>query len=223
MASFDDFSAAFFSARPILAAFASCHTLEELRVVRDMWYIALGSELDPVSYNGVKQSIVGSSSVAELAKSPAKYQAIVQAARSGFGLNGMIDSVCKIASTNGTNLQEMWEGLERGRMTWLMASSRAHNMKVLLRDAVIKDGDTDGDRSDAMMIWIYALALNLPNLKEFAEKWASAVEMEDPTQPLLGHVTQKWDPRRPEWRALDVGAQDAAEKAGSTLLTEWYK
>jgi hypothetical protein len=104
--------------------------------------------------------------------------------------------------------------LEKGRLEWLNAASHAHQIKLTLRSAVEGDSGTEGDVSDAMMVWMYALALNIPSLSAVADKWANKVEMEDRTRPLLGYKADKWDPRTEEWRAVDLGVQEAAEMGG---------
>ena len=115
----------------------------------------------------------------------------------------------------GTDLEkDVWERLERGRLEWLNAVGHAHQLKVTLRGAVEADDGTEGDVSDAMMVWMYALALNIPALKPAAERWADKVEMEDRTRPLQGYKPDKWDARTEEWRAVDLAVQEAAEMGG---------
>ena len=71
------------------------------------------------------------------------------------------------------------------------------------------------------MVWIYALGRSLPALRGDADAWAAAVAMADPAKPLANYDAAAWDPRRPEWRPLDVGAQAAAERGGTTLPDAW--
>ena len=92
-------------------------------------------------------------------------------------------------------------------------------IKATLKPAV--DGATPGDVSDAKMVWIYALSRSIPGLAAASDAWAAAVGMADASKPLAGYAAEALDPRRPEWRPLDIGAQEAAERGGTTLDAAW--
>ena len=83
-----------------------------------------------------------------------------------------------------------------------------------------KEG-TDGDVSDAKMIWMYAICHGLAKSRAHAAAWAELVGMHDETQPLKGYAPEKWDPRTAEWAPLDLGAQAAAERGGTSLDEAW--
>jgi hypothetical protein len=90
-----------------------------------------------------------------------------------------VESVKTKALICGTDLEkDVWEKLESGRMEWLQAAGNAHTIKVTLRAAVEADGEAVGDVRDAMMVWMYALALNIKSLAGAVNKWAAKVEME---------------------------------------------
>jgi hypothetical protein len=73
-----------------------------------------------------------------------------------------------------------------------------------------------------MMIWIYALCINIPDLESVANVWATrVVKMDNERNPLQGYKPELWDPRKDEWYPLDVGAQNAAEAGGTTLQDAW--
>ena len=121
------------------------------------------------------------------------------------------------------------------------AASAAHPIKVLLKKALEDDNalESAGDVSDAMMVWIYSICLALventvqeaetttssniatEQLRVAVDKWVTAVNMKDRHNPLKGYQAELWDPRREEWRALDIGAQQAAESGGANLLEAW--
>ena len=138
--------------------------------------------------------------------------------------DSLVNAVHTKAQEVNSDLVAIWKTLEDGRMEWLRAVSAAHPIKVLLKDALQKDNATDsiGDVSDAMMIWIYALCINIPDIEKVATVWATeVVQMENVRNPLQGYKTELWDPRKEEWYPLDVGAQTAAEAGGTTLQDAW--
>jgi hypothetical protein len=147
----------------------------------------------------------------------------------------LVNTVLSIGETVGSDLESIWKTLEDGRLDWLRAASAAHPIKLLLKKALEDDGalESAGDVSDAMMVWIYSICVALAdgnNNEEDAspsqmgaavDKWLTAVNMVDKHNPLKGYQAELWDPRRDEWRALDLGAQEAAEKGGANLLEAW--
>ena len=52
-----------------------------------------------------------------------------------------------------------------------------------------------GDTSDALMVYIFSLALSVPRLAREVLAWAVHAEMPDKTQPLKGWQAEKWDAR----------------------------
>ncbi|OEU14566.1 hypothetical protein FRACYDRAFT_241114 [Fragilariopsis cylindrus CCMP1102] len=160
------------------------------------------------------------------------------------------------ATSVGSDLESIWKTLEDGRLIWIRAVNAAHPMKVILKHA-LKENNTEnnpGDVSDAMMVWIYCLCINLivsksetksePStvvddenenddnnntdsrsillqLQNDVNLWFIAVNMKDKYNPLQGYQSELWDPRRDEWRSLDIGAQEAAERGGTTLFDAW--
>ena len=124
----------------------------------------------------------------------------------------------------GSDLDAMWMSLENGRMQWLEAASAAHSVKVMLQTGLENQcggAPTEGDVSDAKMIWMYALSLNVPSLQAEREAWQKVVQMEDGTRPLVGYKAELWDARLPEWAPLDLGVQAAAEAGGSNIEEAW--
>ena len=153
----------------------------------------------------------------------------------------LVDMVLNIGQSVGSDLESIWKTLEDGRLSWLRAASAAHPIKLILKKALEDDNalDSAGDVSDAMMVWIYSICLALSEGgKESAEEieettttqtamgidvdqWATAVNMTDKHNPLKGYQAELWDSRKDEWRALDLGAQQAAESGGANLLEAW--
>jgi hypothetical protein len=163
----------------------------------------------------------------------------------------LVETVLKIGDAVGSDLESIWKTLEDGRLNWLKVVSVAHPIKVLLKKALKDDGavDSAGDVSDAMMVWIYSICLGLAaeadgskhetgeeasatkdtaaaaaanaQMRISVDAWATAVNMTEKHNPLKGFQAELWDPRRDEWRALDLGAQEAAESGGADLLEAW--
>ena len=119
-------------------------------------------------------------------------------------------------------MKAIWEGLETGRLDWLNAAARAHALKVKLRDALKRDKNSgEGDVQAAKMVWMYALALNVPGLMQATQKWAEVAKIETMESPLVGYQSSLWDCRSPAWRPVDVGVQAAAERGGTSLDEAW--
>jgi hypothetical protein len=147
---------------------------------------------------------------------------MVTAARASEGWQSLIDALHKVANTVGSDLDSIWMTLETGRLEWLGALNAAHPLKLILKDALNKDGSrTEKDEVDAKMVWMYALSLSIPKLSEAAETWSKAVNMDDKMNPLKNYNVDLWDCRKEEWRPLDLGVQEAAESGGSSVEAAW--
>jgi hypothetical protein len=219
-----EFTNAFNNQRGTLAGFAKCANQEELDIVRDGFYLGLASDLCPKEYDPVSLHVVMDSKVAESVGTSEGFAETIQSARASEEWNELVQAVRQKANAVGSDLDDIWKTLEMGRLEWLGAATAAHGIKTLLKKGLEKDGtleDSPGDVSDAKMIWIYGLCLNLPELKAAAITWAKVVGLPDPTKPLVGYNPTLWDPRKDEWRPLDLGAQAAAERGGSTLDEAW--
>ena len=122
----------------------------------------------------------------------------------------------------GSDLNNIWQTLETGRLEWLGAVAAAHPLKVILKEALSKDKNrTEKDVVDMKMVYIYALSLSIESLANDAEAWRQAVRMENKTNPLQNYNGDLWDPRKDEWRPLDLGVQEAAERGGSSFEAAW--
>lgn len=216
------FTNAFNAQRPTLAGFSKCKDRAELEVVRDGFYLGLGSDLCPEEYEAVKRVIVEDMRVAAAAGTAGGFQATVESARGAEGWSALVAAVFAKARRVNSDLEGLWGTLERGRLEWLGALAAAHPIKSVLKTAIEQDAaSTDGDASDAKMIWIYSLSLSIPQLKDAAAAWAKSCAMVDPNQPLRGYAAEQWDARKPEWRPLDIGAQEAADRGGASLEEAW--
>ena len=56
----------------------------------------------------------------------------------------------------------------------------------------------------------------LPRTTAAATAWGAHAGISDPTQPLAGFDSTKWDPRLPAWAPIDSGVQAAADRGGSS-------
>jgi len=215
-----EFTNAFNNQRRTLAGFAHCLSEEELHIVRDGFYLGLASDLRLA--DGVNAHIITDSTVAASSGKSDSFQRTVESARASGSWNDMVYAVKEKAESVGSDLEAIWACLEKGRLEWLAAASAAHPIKMTLLEALAEDkGATDGDVSDAKMVWIYALALSIPALQEAADVWRMTVGMKDKARPLVGYDPTLWDPRKPEWAPLDLGAQAAAERGGSCIEEAW--
>ena len=216
------FTNAFNKQRGLLAGFAQCWSREELDVVRDGLYLGLASDLLPttVPYVAVQSTIVTTPAVATR---PDGFTTMIHAARTSPDWPALVDSVLTLADKVDCDLTGLWNTLQDGRMEWLQAIDGAQTLKTLLQEMLRRDEATTsvGDVSDAKMIWMYALSLNIPALKTEREAWGTVVEMKDPLRPLIKYQADRWDARHDDWRALDLGVQSAAERGGSSVDEIW--
>jgi len=217
------FTNAFNAQRMTLAGFARCSSREELHIVRDGFYLGLASDLQLDEYDPVREEVVTNESVAQAVKSSKAFQATVEAARKSPRWDDLVKAVKAMATSVGSNLDDIWETLENGRLEWLAAASAGHGMKSMLKSALENQcgGAMDGDISDAKMIWMYSLSLSIPSLSKEVEAWRTAVGMKDGNRPLVGYNAELWDPRKPEWDPLDRGVQAAADRGGSSIDEAW--
>lgn len=218
-----EFTNAFNQHRMLLAGFAKCANEEELHVVRDGLYLALARDLCRTAYEPIHRKIVMTEGVAQATGTDDGVAKMVEVARQSNDWPAMVHAVLAKAESVGSDLEGIWMTLEKGRLDWLKAASGAHGIKTKLREGLKKDKalDSAGDVSDAKMIWMYSLCMNLEKLKPSALAWAKMVVLSDPEKPLVGHKPELWDPRKEEWRPLDIGAQQAAEAGGSSIEEAW--
>lgn len=165
--------------RPTLARFAACRNKDELHLVRDGFYLGMSSELCPDEYEPVRRRVVLDPAVASAGEASAAssssavatdpFFATVASARKSPAFEGMTRALMARAFEVGSDLESLWMGLETGRLEWLAAASSAHEIKTRLRAMLVEgagDGGvpSEGDVSDAKMVWMYSLALSLPSL-----------------------------------------------------------
>ena len=215
---------AFNRQRSTLAGFATCNSVEELHVVRDAFFLGMAHDLCPQEYADVATSIVIEERVATSVGSSNAMKQMIETARSSGKWDTLVEAVHSKAQDVDSDLDSIWKTLEDGRLQWIHAVNAGHPIKTILKDALQNDNamDSMGDVSDAKMIWIYALAINIPELQKVANVWAKdVVKMENVRNPLLGYKSELWDPRKPEWYPIDIGVQTAAEKGGTTLQDAW--
>ena len=220
------FTNVFNAHRGILAAFANCKNREELHIVRDGFFLAMASDLCPDEYQPI-QNRIGFDPKVLSASDIDLFRKTIESARKSPLWENLIRSVKAKGYEVNSNLDEIWMILENGRLEWLTAASSAHSIKLTLQSALEKDAAggkmsnvTEGDISDAKMIWIYSLSLNIPSLKDAREAWQNVVQMVDPIRPLVGYNPKLWDPRKDEWKLLDLGIQTVAEGGGCSSIEE---
>lgn len=217
------FTNSFNRQRSLLAGFSKCWSLEELHFVRDGLYLGLAADLLPEEYDVVHETVVTNPAVAATRDSTAGFATMIGVARSSLGWDALVAAVLKLAEKVDCDLTTIWKTLEDGRMEWLKAINGAQNLKELLQEALKRDTATHslGDVNDAKMLWMYALSLNIPSLEAQATAWSKTVGMKDPLRPLVKYQAELWDPRKEEWRSLDLGVQAAAERGGSSIDEVW--
>lgn len=223
----DEFTEAFNQCRPILAAFSKCEGAADLAVVRDGFHLNMARHLQLESYKSVEAYIMKDIRVAAAAAVGDVFPQTVASARQAPGWKDMVAAVMGTARVVGSDLAGIWRGLAVGRLEWLAATSATHALKSTLKTALENDGNSDsrgileGDAKDAKMVWMYALASQLPPCKQLAESWAEAAHIAERLQPLEGFEAELWDPRKAEWEPLDLAVQAAAERGGTSLNEAW--
>jgi hypothetical protein len=218
-----EFTNAFNNQRMTLAGFAKCGSKEELRIVRDGLYLGLANDLQLDEYNTVKNDIVVDSRVADTTGTGDGFSRMIETARESDGWEDLVAAVDRKAKAVDSDIEGIWRTLETGRLVWLTAVSGAHSIKTVLKQGLEKGGamNSEGDVSDAKMIWIYCICLNIPSLKQFVDAWSQAVKMDDKTKPFVDYKPELWVPKKDQWRPLDIGAQVAAQKGGSSIEEAW--
>ncbi len=220
------FTNAFNINRPTMALSSKCSSKDELHIVRDAFFLGMASLLCPKEFGSIRESMIidptSSNSIANSLNTPKGLEVTVTAARAADEWEGLLAALHEVATRVKSDLDEIWSTLERGRLEWLSAISSAHPLKVILKDALKNDEKrTDKDVVDAKMIYMYALSLSIPALQEISEAWRKIVNMEDKTNPLKNYDVDLWDCRHDEWRPLDLGVQEAAERGGSSFRDAW--
>ena len=220
------FTNAFNLNRPTLALFSKCSSRDELHTVRDSFFLGMASKLCPQEYEAIRESMITDptsfTSIVSSINTPKGLETMVTAARCSDGWEALLGALLAMATAVNSDLDEIWLTLEIGRMEWLGALNSAHPLKVVLKGALNNDKNkTEKDEVDAKMIYIYALSLSIPSLGGASESWRQVVQMEDSSNPMKNYNADLWDPRKEEWRPLDLGVQEAAERGGSSFGEAW--
>lgn len=214
-----EFTNAFNGRRNTLTAFSSCNTQEQLRIVRDGFYLELAHDVCPREYAVVRIGIVTDENVATAAGKGILdlFRTTVESARKSEGWDVMVQALLAKAVSVGSDLEAIWMKLETGRMEWLAAVNAATPIKTTLLNALEKDENkTEVDIMESKMVWIYSMALSIPSLSNAVKQWQKLVQMKDANRPLIGYQQELWDCRKNEWAPLDLGVQAAAERAGTS-------
>mmetsp|Transcript_37810 Transcript_37810/g.80771 ORF Transcript_37810/g.80771 Transcript_37810/m.80771 type:complete len:237 (+) Transcript_37810:73-783(+) len=221
------FTNAFNVNRPTLALFSKCASNDELHIVRDAFFLGMASQLCPEEYGSLRVSMITDpasfTSIVKSLNTPRGLESMMTSARASDGWEGLLGALHAVALEVNSDLDDIWMTLEKGRLEWLGALNSSHPLKVILKDALKLDkNSTDRDQMEAKMIYMYALSLSLPAIDETAKVcWRKIVNMEDDMNPLKNYNGELWDPRKEEWRPLDLGVQEAAERGGSTFNDAW--
>ncbi|KAL7530487.1 hypothetical protein ACHAWF_003393 [Thalassiosira exigua] len=221
-----NFTNAFNANRPTLALFAKCATKDELHIVRDAFFIGMTSQLCLGEYASLRVSMITEpasfTSIADSLNTPKGLESMVTAARASTQWESLLGALHRVATDVNSDLDGVWLTLENGRLEWLGALNSAHPLKVILKNALSNDEKrTERDEMDAKMVYMYALSLSIPALNEASIAWRKVVNMKDANNPLDGYNSDLWDCRKDEWRPLDLGVQEAAERGGSTFKDAW--
>ena len=220
------FTNAFNANRPTLALFAKCSSRDELHIVRDAFFLGMSSLLCPLEYESLRESMITDpmsfTSIVNSLNTPKSLEVMITVARASDDWETLLAALLDVATEVNSDLDEIWSTLENGRMEWLGAISSAHPLKMILKDALNADDNrTEKDEIDAKMIYMYALSLSIPAIQDASEAWRKVVNMTDKLNPLENYNLALWDCTRNEWRELDVGIQDAAERGGSSFSDAW--
>ena len=217
---------AFNANRPTLALFSKCNNKDELHIIRDTFFLGMGSLLCTHEYDDLREQMivdpVSHTVIANSIDSPSGLESMITSARTCDGWENLLAALLQASTSVGSDLDSIWSTLEDGRLAWLGALNSAHTLKKTLKDALDKDANkSEKDIVDSKMMYIYALALSIPSLDQSVEAWCKIVKMNDKTQPLKNYNAELWDCRKEEWRSLDLGVQEAAERGGSSFIDAW--
>ncbi|KAL3807275.1 hypothetical protein ACHAXA_004091 [Cyclostephanos tholiformis] len=220
------FTNAFNTNRSALALFSKCTSLDELHIVRDAFYLGMASLLCPQEYGSLRESMIidptSFTSIANSLNKPNGLEVMITAARASDEWESLLASLHEIATGVNSDLDYIWSTLERGRLEWLSAINAAHPLKVILKDALNNvEKRTENDEVDAKMIYMYALSVSIPALTDISAAWRKIVNMDDSLNPLKNYNADLWDCRHDDWRPLDLGVQEAAERGGSSFRDAW--
>ncbi|KAL7501111.1 hypothetical protein ACHAWT_010862 [Skeletonema menzelii] len=220
------FTEAFNRNRATLALFSKCSTKDELDVVRDAFFLGMASQLCPNEYESIRECLITDESafdaIASSINTDKGLETTVTAARASPHWLDLVTAVHAVSNTVGSDLDGIWTTLEKGRLDWLGAVAAAHPLKVILKEALDKDKNkTERDEVDMKMVYIYALSLSIESLANESEAWRKVVRMTNKANPLQDYNVDLWDPRKEEWRPLDLGVQEAAERGGSSFQAAW--
>ena len=186
----------------------------------------MASQLCPNEYESMRESLITDESafdaIASSINTNKGLETTVTAARASPHWLDLVTAVHAVSNAVGSDLDGIWETLEKGRLEWLGAVAAAHPLKVILKEALDKDKNkTERDEVDMKMVYIYALSLSIESLANESEAWRKVVQMTNKSNPLQGYNGDLWDPRKLEWTPLDLGVQEAAERGGSSFQAAW--
>ena len=220
------FTEAFNRNRATLALFAKCSTKDELHIVRDAFFLGMASQLCPKEYASIRENLITDASafdaIASSINTDKGLETTVTSARASPHWLDLVTAVHAVSNSVGSDLDGIWNTLEKGRLEWLGALASAHPLKVVLKEALSKDKNKNGrDELDMKMVYIYALSLSIESLDNVSEAWRKVVRMENKAIPLQNYNGDLWDPRKEEWRPLDLGVQEAAERGGYSFQAAW--
>lgn len=212
--------------RATLALFSKCTTKDELHIVRDAFFLGMASQLCPNEYESIRENLITDASafdaIASSINTDKGLETTVTAARASPHWLDLVTALHSVSDSVGSDLDSLWNTLEKGRLEWMGAVTSAHPLKVILKEALSKDKNkTEKDEVDMKMVYIYALSLSIESLANESEAWRKVVRMENKANPLQNYNGDLWDPRKEEWRPLDIGVQEAAERGGSSFQAVW--
>ncbi|KAL7444434.1 hypothetical protein ACHAXM_012036 [Skeletonema potamos] len=212
--------------RATLALFSKCATKDELHIVRDAFFLGMASQLCPNEYESIRENLITDASafdaIASSINTDKGLETTVTAARASPHWLDLVTALHSVSDSVGSDLDSLWNTLEKGRLEWMGAVTSAHPLKVILKEALSKDKNkTEKDEVDMKMVYIYALSLSIESLANESEAWRKVVRMENKANPLQNYNGDLWDPRKEEWRPLDIGVQEAAERGGSSFQAVW--
>jgi hypothetical protein len=186
----------------------------------------MASQLCPNEYESIRENLITDASafdaIASSINTDKGLETTVTAARASPHWLDLVTALHSVSDSVGSDLDSLWNTLEKGRLEWMGAVTSAHPLKVILKEALSKDKNkTEKDEVDMKMVYIYALSLSIESLADESEAWRKVVRMENKANPLQNYNGDLWDPRKEEWRPLDIGVQEAAERGGSSFQAVW--
>ena len=84
-------------------------------------------------------------------------------------------------------------------------------------------GEMSIDELRVCQVWLFGLASRLRACQPAAGVFAEAAGLQDANRPLVGYAEERWDPRAPEWKRMEMCVHGQAGEAGQAVDAVWRR